>query len=185
MVFKVKAGEGAAVSADAELQVYTTRPDTLFGVTYMVVAPEHSLLSQLTSSSQKADVEAYVDTARNKSDLERTGLQKDKTGVFTGKVCFPRMCLQRWPKPYGALQHAETFDKAVRHEQGNSLYSFKSQTMCSMLADRESLQTHMFEHMPMLDEPGFATTYQALIASCFMSLLCHENCQLLHFSSSV
>ena len=87
VVFKVKAGKGAAVGADAELQVYTTRPDTLFGVTYMVVAPEHSLLSQLTSSKQKVEVEAYVQTARNKSDLERTGLQKDKTGVFTGKLC--------------------------------------------------------------------------------------------------
>ena len=85
VVFRIQAGEGAAVTADAELQVYTTRPDTLFGVTYMVVAPEHPLLLQLTSSSQKADVDAYVQTARNKSDLERTGLQKDKTGIFTGK----------------------------------------------------------------------------------------------------
>lgn len=90
VVFKVKAGEGAAASADAELQVYTTRPDTLFGVTYMVVAPEHALLPQLTSSSQQGDVEAYVETARNKSDLERTGLQKDKSGVFTGGFLWSR-----------------------------------------------------------------------------------------------
>jgi leucyl-tRNA synthetase len=66
------------------LRVYTTRPDTLFGATYMVVAPEHELVSELTTSGQKDAVEAYVRNAALKSDLDRTDLAKEKTGVFTG-----------------------------------------------------------------------------------------------------
>jgi leucyl-tRNA synthetase len=80
--------EGAEVSfkteAGDELRVFTTRPDTLFGATYMVVAPEHALVGKLTTAAQKAAVEAYCAAAKNKSDLERTELQKEKTGVFTG-----------------------------------------------------------------------------------------------------
>jgi leucyl-tRNA synthetase len=80
--------EGAEVSfkseAGDELKVFTTRPDTLFGATYMVLAPEHALVAKLTTPAQKAAVDAYVEAARNKSDLERTELQKEKTGVFTG-----------------------------------------------------------------------------------------------------
>ena len=85
--FKVQAGEGASMSCDAELQVYTTRPDTLFGVTYMVVAPEHPLLPQLTTTAQQEQVDAYVKAAGSMSDLERTELQKSKTGIFTGQQC--------------------------------------------------------------------------------------------------
>jgi leucyl-tRNA synthetase len=66
------------------VQVYTTRPDTLFGVTYMVLAPDHALVDRIVTPAQKAAVEAYQKQARLKSDLERTDLAKDKTGVFTG-----------------------------------------------------------------------------------------------------
>jgi leucyl-tRNA synthetase len=80
--------EGAEVSFKTEkgdeIRVFTTRPDTLFGATYMVLAPEHPLVEPLTTDAQKAAVKAYVDAAKNKSDLERTELQKEKTGVFTG-----------------------------------------------------------------------------------------------------
>ena len=69
---------------DTQLEVFTTRPDTIFGVTYMVLAPEHPLLDSLTSAEQGDDVKAYVSAAARKSDLERTELQKVKTGVFTG-----------------------------------------------------------------------------------------------------
>ena len=69
---------------DQKLTVYTTRCDTLFGATYMVVSPEHSLIEKLTTPEQKAAVEAYVDEAAKKSDLERTDLAKEKTGVFSG-----------------------------------------------------------------------------------------------------
>jgi len=66
------------------LTVFTTRPDTLFGATYMVLAPEHPFLKKITTKDQKKEVEAYVKKAEKKSDLERTDLAKEKTGVFTG-----------------------------------------------------------------------------------------------------
>ena len=66
------------------LRVYTTRPDTLFGATYMVIAPEHPLVDQLTAESQAADVNAYREKASFKSDRERTEGDRAKTGVFTG-----------------------------------------------------------------------------------------------------
>jgi len=69
---------------DDVLRVYTTRPDTLYGATYMVIAPEHPLVGRLTTADQKAAVDAYVRQASLKSDLDRTDLAKDKTGVFTG-----------------------------------------------------------------------------------------------------
>lgn len=66
------------------IRVYTTRPDTLFGATYMVLAPEHPFVDQLTTPDQKAAVEEYRRRASLKSDLDRTDLAKEKTGVFTG-----------------------------------------------------------------------------------------------------
>lgn len=69
---------------DAGLEVFTTRPDTLFGATYMVLAPEHPLVPKLTATSQREEVEAYVAQAAGKSDLDRTDLAKEKSGVFTG-----------------------------------------------------------------------------------------------------
>ena len=81
--------EGAEVdfelpSLGEKLKIFTTRPDTLYGATYMVLAPEHPFTARLATPGQKAAVEAYVSAAGNKSDLERTELAKDKTGVFTG-----------------------------------------------------------------------------------------------------
>ena len=69
---------------DETLDVYTTRPDTLFGATYMVLAPEHPLVMDLTTDQQRAEVKAYVAQAATKSELERTAETKEKTGVFTG-----------------------------------------------------------------------------------------------------
>jgi leucyl-tRNA synthetase len=66
------------------LKIFTTRPDTLFGCTYMVLAPEHPLVNTLTTAAQKDPVEAYRKKAAGKSDLERTDLAKDKSGVFSG-----------------------------------------------------------------------------------------------------
>ncbi len=81
--------EGATVrflTADSkhEIEVFTTRPDTLFGATYMVLAPEHKLVESLTTKEQKALIEDYQLRSSRKSDLERTDLNKDKSGVFTG-----------------------------------------------------------------------------------------------------
>lgn len=69
---------------DKKLTVFTTRADTLFGATYCVLAPEHELVDVITTPEQQAAVKAYQDQATHKSDLERTDLAKDKTGVFTG-----------------------------------------------------------------------------------------------------
>lgn len=65
-------------------KVFTTRPDTLFGATYCVLAPEHALIDQITTPEQKEEVKKYQEEAARKSDLERTDLAKTKTGVFTG-----------------------------------------------------------------------------------------------------
>ena len=71
------------VDHDASIEVYTTRPDTLFGATFMVLAPEHPLVETITTETQRAAVDAYVEQARNKSERDRQS-SKDKTGVFTG-----------------------------------------------------------------------------------------------------
>jgi leucyl-tRNA synthetase len=81
--------EGANVrfglkGSDECIEVYTTRPDTLFGATYMVLAPEHRLVKSITTPERRAEVRAYVEAAARKSDLERTELSKEKTGAFTG-----------------------------------------------------------------------------------------------------
>ena len=67
-----------------QIEVFTTRPDTLFGATYMVLAPEHELVERITTDDKRAVVEEYIRLAKLKSDLERTDLAKEKTGVFTG-----------------------------------------------------------------------------------------------------
>jgi leucyl-tRNA synthetase len=66
------------------MRIYTTRPDTLYGATYMVIAPEHPFVSRLTTPAQAQVVQKYCEQAAAKSDLDRTELAKDKTGVFTG-----------------------------------------------------------------------------------------------------
>ena len=66
------------------LRIYTTRPDTLFGATYMVIAPEHPFVERLTTPERAEAVQAYCEKAARKSDLDRTDLAKEKTGVFTG-----------------------------------------------------------------------------------------------------
>ncbi|MGD7024299.1 leucine--tRNA ligase [Rossellomorea vietnamensis] len=81
--------EGAEVNfaidgTDKKFTAFTTRPDTLFGATYAVLAPEHGLVDEITTSEQKEAVAAYIDKVKTKSDLERTDLAKDKSGVFTG-----------------------------------------------------------------------------------------------------
>ncbi|USK38276.1 leucine--tRNA ligase [Cytobacillus firmus] len=81
--------EGAEVTFNIEgndgtFTVFTTRPDTLYGATYAVLAPEHALVDKITTEEQQEAVQAYIDKVKSKSDLERTDLAKEKTGVFTG-----------------------------------------------------------------------------------------------------
>jgi leucyl-tRNA synthetase len=79
------------------LRVFTTRPDTLFGATYMVLAPEHDLLEELSSADQKSEVDNYVAQAGLKSDLDRSDLSREKTGVFTGSYAINPVNKQRIP----------------------------------------------------------------------------------------
>ncbi|MBZ6008044.1 leucine--tRNA ligase [Leuconostoc gelidum subsp. aenigmaticum] len=81
--------KGAAVffnvaDSNKKIEVYTTRPDTLFGASYMVLAPEHTLVDEIATEQQKQAISDYRATISAKTDLERTDLNKDKTGVFTG-----------------------------------------------------------------------------------------------------
>lgn len=81
--------EGAQLTFDIEgtalsFEAFTTRPDTIFGATYAVLAPEHKLVEKITTEEQQVAVQAYIDNVKAKSDLERTDLAKEKTGVFTG-----------------------------------------------------------------------------------------------------
>ncbi|HBG91317.1 MAG TPA: leucine--tRNA ligase, partial [Lactobacillus acetotolerans] len=75
--FKIK-------GTDKSFDIFTTRPDTLFGASYTVLAPENKLVQEITTDGHKDDVNKYIKKIESKSDLERTDLNKDKTGVFTG-----------------------------------------------------------------------------------------------------
>jgi leucyl-tRNA synthetase len=95
--------EGAEVLFQLEpktlgpLKIFTTRPDTLFGCTYMVLAPEHPLVGALTTPAHQAEVEAYKKKTAGKSDLERTDLAKDKSGVFSGSYAINPVNQERVP----------------------------------------------------------------------------------------
>jgi leucyl-tRNA synthetase len=82
---------------DDVLRIYTTRPDTLFGATYMVIAPEHPFVERLTTPEQAAKVKAYCEEAAGKSDLDRTELAKKKTGVFTGSYAINPVNVEKIP----------------------------------------------------------------------------------------
>jgi len=81
VIFKVPGGDAGS---GFDLSVFTTRPDTLFGATYMVMAPEHPLVEKITTPAQAGAVGRYVSETGKKSDLQRSSLEKEKTGVFTG-----------------------------------------------------------------------------------------------------
>lgn len=84
-------------SSKFKVLVFTKFPETIFGVTYMVIAPEHPLVGQLTTSEHKKEVEEYIKTSQKKSELERTSLEKQKTGVFTGSYVVNPVNSQKVP----------------------------------------------------------------------------------------
>ncbi|MDT0698074.1 leucine--tRNA ligase [Staphylococcus chromogenes] len=94
--------EGAKVTFNVEtinetIEVFTTRPDTIYGATFLVLSPEHSLVNQITTPEFKDQVKKYQDAAAKKSDLERTDLAKEKTGVFTGAYAIHPLSGERVP----------------------------------------------------------------------------------------
>ena len=82
---------------EKEIRVFTTRPDTTFGVTFMVLAPEHPLVEKLTLPEKKAEVEAYVERSKRQSEIERLSTEKEKDGVFTGAYCINRLNGEKVP----------------------------------------------------------------------------------------
>lgn len=84
-------------NSDSFLEVFTTRPDTIFGVSFMVIAPEHESIAELTSSDQKAAVEKYVNDSKNKTERERMADVKNVTGVFTGAYAIHPFTLKKIP----------------------------------------------------------------------------------------
>ena len=95
--------EGAEIDFPTEpddvepIRVFTTRPDTVYGATFMVLAPEHPLVSVLTTEDRKADVEAYVADARRETEIERMNTEREKTGVFIGAYAINPMTNERIP----------------------------------------------------------------------------------------
>jgi len=83
--------------AEREISVFTTRPDTVFGVTFMVLAPEHPLAAELTSPEKKAEVEDYIARSRQKTEIERLSVEKEKDGVFTGSYAINRLNGEKVP----------------------------------------------------------------------------------------
>jgi len=77
--------------AEKEIRVFTTRPDTIFGVTFMVLAPEHPLVARLTTPEKKAEVEAYIARSRHETEIERLSTEKEKDGVFIGSYVINRL----------------------------------------------------------------------------------------------
>jgi leucyl-tRNA synthetase len=80
-----------------EIRVFTTRPDTVFGVTFMVLAPEHPLVARLTTSEHKGEVQEYIELARSLTEIERLSTEKKKTGVFIGAYAINRLNGERVP----------------------------------------------------------------------------------------
>ncbi len=97
--------EGAEINFDIseygltqqEIRVFTTRADTVYGVTFMVLAPEHPLVNMLTQPQQRSEVEAYAEKAKRQTEIERLAVDKEKTGVFIGAYCVNRLNGQRVP----------------------------------------------------------------------------------------
>jgi leucyl-tRNA synthetase len=93
MDFPVRLSDGG----EEKLRIFTTRPDTLFGVTFMVLAPEHPLVRKITTDDRRAEVETYVESARNASEIDRQSTEGEKTGVFTGGYATNPMNGERVP----------------------------------------------------------------------------------------
>ena len=113
--------ERPAPDGTDEIRVFTTRPDTVHGVTFMVLAPEHPLVAQITSDEQRAEVEAYVEATRLTTEIERQSAEREKTGVFTGAFCINHFTGERvpvWIADYALLTYGTGAVMAVpAHDQ--------------------------------------------------------------------
>jgi leucyl-tRNA synthetase len=128
--------EGLEISFQTEandsIRVYTTRPDTIFGATYLVLAPEHPLVKKLTIADKSLEVENYCKAATIKSDLDRTELNKDKSGVFTGSYAFnpldPSKKIPIWVSDYVLYHYGTGAIMAVpAHDERDFIFAKKFQ----------------------------------------------------------
>ena len=108
-------------NTDKEFTVFTTRPDTIFGATYCVLSPEHPLVKEITTQEQKDEVEKYIKESASKSDLQRTELNKEKTGAFTGSYAinpFSKKLMPIWISDYVLMTYGTGAIMAVpAHDQ--------------------------------------------------------------------
>ena len=116
-------------TSEKEIRVFTTRPDTTFGVTFMVLAPEHPLVAVLTSPDKKADVEDYIAKSRRLSEIERLSTEKEKDGVFIGAYCLNRLNGEKvpiWIADYVLLSYGTGAVMGVpAHDQRDFLFAKK------------------------------------------------------------
>jgi len=114
---------------EKEIRVFTTRPDTTYGVTFMVMAPEHPLVARLTSPERRAEVEAYVAKSRRQSDIERQSTEKEKDGVFTGAYVINRLNGEKvpiWIADYVLLSYGTGIVMAVpAHDERDFAFARK------------------------------------------------------------
>jgi len=130
---------------DDSLNVFTTRPDTLFGATYMVLAPEHPLTAKVTTDEYRSKVDAYVREAAGKSDLDRTDLAKEKTGVFTGNFAINPVNDQRipiWTADYVLLSYGTGAIMAVpAHDERDFEFAEKFELPIVPVIEPKSAET--------------------------------------------
>jgi len=129
-------------NATESFEVFTTRPDTLMGVTFMVLAPEHPLLESITSAEQVSKVKDYQEEASRKSDVARTDLNKDKSGIFTGGYAIHPINGKKipvWVADYVLMNYGTGAIMAVpAHDE----------------RDREFAEVHKLSIVPVIDENG-------------------------------
>ena len=136
-------------STKEEIEVFTTRADTLFGATYMVLAPEHSLVDKIVTEQYKSDVAAYLKKTQLKSDLERTDLNKDKSGVFTGAYAINPVNNQRipiWIADYVLISYGTGAIMAVpAHDQRDWEFATKFSIPMIQVLEGDSIAEKAYE----------------------------------------
>ncbi len=150
-----KSGGYPTAPTPMTVRIFTTRPDTLFGATYMVLAPEHPLVDQLTTPDHKDEVTAYREQASRKSDLDRTDLAKQKTGVFTGSYAtnpVNREQIPIWVADYVLMGYGTGAIMAVpAHDERDFEFAKKFElNVVEVLADLEETPSAMQQIHQML-----------------------------------
>ena len=129
---------------DEELSVFTTRPDTLFGATYMVLAPEHELVNHITAPDKKEAVDQYIQFSSTRSDLERTALSDEKTGVFTGAYAINPVTEEKipiWVADYVLISYGTGAIMAVpAHDERDFEFARKFNLLIRCIIDPDKSQ---------------------------------------------